>query len=166
MGKPKNIKEPEKELRFTRSRQAVTFVGAGLISLCIVGFIWFQIYFKSLENNQNLTLIVPILLSISLIIIAGIFFWVAVHCTRHALIILSPLGLELFPFWFPVKNFRMLYWSEINDAKINKEMNLLSIDCNNGSKIFISIKPIPTNIRSYLKTAIERRMQEKHKDAL
>ena len=79
MGKPKNIKEPEKELRFTRSRQAVTFVGAGLISLCIVGFIWFQIYFKSLENNQNLTLIVPILLSISLIIIAGIFFWVAVH---------------------------------------------------------------------------------------
>ena len=166
MGKPKNIKEPEKELRFTRSRQAVTFVGAGLISLCIVGFIWFQIYFKSLENNQNLTLIVPILLSISLIIITGIFFWVAVHCTRHALIILSPLGLELFPFWFPVKNFRMLYWSEINDAKINKEMNLLSIDCNNGSKIFISIKPIPTNIRSYLKTAIERRMQEKHKDAL
>ena len=95
---------------------------------------------------------------------AVLFFLVAIHCTQHAFIILSPLGLELFPFWFPVKNFRMLYWSEINDAKINKEMNLLSIECNNGSKIFISIKPIPTKIRSYLKTAIDGRMQEKHKD--
>ena len=38
--------------------------------------------------------------------------------------------------------------------------------CNNGSKIFISIKPIPTNIRSYLKTAIEGRMHEKRKDAV
>ena len=163
MGKPKNIQEPEKELRFTRSRQAITFVAAGLISLCILGFIWFQVYFNGL-NNQNGPLIFPILCSIILITMAVLFFLVAIHCTQHALIILSPLGLELFPFWFPVKNFRMLYWSEINDAKINKEMNLLSIDCNNGSKIFISIKPIPTKIRSYLKTAIDGRMQEKHKD--
>jgi hypothetical protein len=164
LGKPKNIQEPEKELRFTRSRQAITFVAAGLISLCILGFIWFQVYFNGLENNQNGPLIFPILCSIILITMAVLFFLVAIHCTQHALIILSPLGLELFPFWFPVKNFRMLYWSEINDAKINKEMNLLSIDCNNGSKIFISIKPIPTKIRSYLKTAIDGRMQEKHKD--
>ena len=164
MGKPKNIQEPEKELRFTRSRQAITFVAAGLISLCILGFIWFQVYFNGLEKNQNGPLIFPILCSIILITMAVLFFLVAIHCTQHALIILSPLGLELFPFWFPVKNFRMLYWSEINDAKINKEMNLLSIDCNNGSKIFISIKPIPTKIRSYLKTAIDGRMQEKHKD--
>ena len=164
MGKPKNIQEPEKELRFTRSRQAITFVAAGLISLCILGFIWFQVYFNGLENNQNGPLIFPILCSIILITMAVLFFLVAIHCTQHALIILSPLGLELFPFWFPVKNFRMLYWSEINDAKINKEMNLLSIDCNNGSKIFISIKPIPTKIRPYLKTAIDGRMQEKHKD--
>jgi len=164
LGKPKNIQEPEKELRFTRSRQAITFVAAGLISLCILGFIWFQVYFNGLENNQNGPLIFPILCSIILITMAVLFFLVAIHCTQHALIILSPLGLELFPFWFPVKNFRMLYWSEINDAKINKEMNLLSIDSNNGSKIFISIKPIPTKIRSYLKTAIDGRMQEKHKD--
>ena len=60
----------------------------------------------------------------------------------------------------------MLYWSEINDATINEDMNLLSIECNNGSKIFISIKPIPTNIRSYLNTAIEGRMHEKRKDAV
>ena len=166
MGKPKNIQEPEKELRFTRSRQAITFVGAGLISLCILGFIWFQVYFNGLENNQNGPLIFPILCSIILITMAVLFFLVAIHCTQHAFIILSPLGLELFPFWFPVKNFRMLYWSEINDATINEDMNLLSIECNNGSKIFISIKPIPTNIRSYLKTAIEGRMHEKRKDAV
>ncbi len=97
---------------------------------------------------------------------AVLFFLVAIHCTQHAFIILSPLGLELFPFWFPVKNFRMLYWSEINDATINEDMNLLSIACHNGSKIFISIKPIPTNIRPYLKTAIEGRMHEKRKDAV
>ena len=48
----------------------------------------------------------------------------------------------------------------------NEDMNLLSIECNNGSKIFISIKPIPTNIRSYLNTAIEGRMHEKRKDAV
>jgi len=166
LGKPKNIQEPEKELRFTRSRQAITFLGAGLISLCILGFIWFRVYFNGLENNQNGPLFVAILLSVFLITMAGLFFLVAIHCTQHAFIILSPLGLELFPFWFPVKNFRMLYWSEINDAAINEDMNLLSIECNNGSKIFISIKPIPTNIRSYLKTAIEGRMHEKHQDAV
>ena len=120
MGKPKNIQEPEKELRFTRSRQAITFIAAGLISLCITGFIWFQVYFNSLENNQN-ALIIPILLSVILITMTVLFILVAIHCTQHALIILSPLGLELFPFWFPVKNFRMLYWSEINDAKLIKK---------------------------------------------
>ena len=161
MGKPINIKEPEKELRFTRSRQAITFVVAGFSSLCIIGFLWFKVYFNVLETAQTGSLVFPILISIALLILGTLFFWVAIHCTQHAMIILSPLGLELFPFWFPVKNFRMLYWSEIDNAKISQNMKLLTIDCNNGSKLFISLTPISFSHRQYLKVAIDGRLQAK-----
>ena len=75
MGKPINIKEPEKELRFTRSRQAITFVVAGFSSLCIIGFLWFKVYFNVLETAQTGSLVFPILISIALFILGTLFLF-------------------------------------------------------------------------------------------
>ena len=55
----------------------------------------------------------------------------------------------------------MLYWSEIDNAKISQNMKLLTIDCNNGSKLFISLTPISSSHRQYLKVAIDGRVQAK-----
>ena len=164
MGKPLNITEPEKELRFTRSRQGLTFVAVSLLCFCMAGFIWVRFYFDYLESSQTTELIIPIVMSTFFIVLAILFFWVAVHCTRHAIIILTPLGLELFPFWFPVKNFRMIYWSEMDKAIVSEDMKFMHIDCESGSKILISMAPIAINLRSYLKVAIEGRMKEKSQE--
>ena len=164
MGKPLNITEPEKELRFTRSRQGLTFVTASILCFCLAGFIWFRVYFNYLESSQINELIIPIVVSTFFIVLAILFFFVAVHCTRHAILILTPLGLELFPFWFPVKNFRMIYWSEMDNAFVSEDMKFMHIDCESGSKILISMSPIATDLRSYLKVAVEGRMKEKNQE--
>ena len=162
MGKPQNITEPEKELRFTRSRQGLTFVTTSILCFCSAGFIWFRVYFNYLESSQINELMIPIVVSTFLIVLAILFFFVAVHCTRHAILILTPLGLELFPFWFPVKNFRMIYWSEMDNVFVSEDMKLMHIDFNSGSKILVSMSPIATHLRSYLKVAVEGRMKEKN----
>ena len=158
MGKPRKITEPEKELRFTRARQGLTFVAFGGIFLCITFWIWFS---NTTINGQaiieiSLGLIITLILfSLSLICI-----WVAVNCVRHAFIILTPLGIELFPFWFPSKNLHVIYWTQIDNAIVTEDMKTLEIQCQGGGKVFVALAPITVDRLPYLKRAIEGRMAQ------
>ena len=40
----------------------------------------------------------------------------------------------------------------------------MHIDCESGSKILVSMSPISTHLRSYLKVAVEGRMKEKKQE--
>ena len=87
--------------------------------------------------------------------------WVAMHLTQHAFIILTPLGIELFPFWFPKKNLQVIYWAEVTHAEIDEDCRQLAIHCgeeDGSSKIFVSLDPIRKDRRPLLKRAIEGRM--------
>ncbi len=153
MGKPRKITEPEKELRFTRARQGLTFVAFGGIFLCITFWIWFS---NTTINEISIRLIITLILfSLSLICI-----WVAVNCVRHAFIILTPLGIELFPFWFPSKNLQVIYWTQIDNAIVTEDMKTLEIQCQGGGKVFVALAPITVDRLPYLKRAIEGRMAQ------
>ena len=90
--------------------------------------------------------------------LSSVCFWVAVNCARHAVIILTPLSIELFPFWFPKKNLQVIYWSEIVNALVTEDMKMMEIECRGGRKVFVALAPITGNLRLLLKHAIDGRM--------
>jgi len=155
--RPRKIARPEQELRFTRSRQALTFLTAGIACLCVAG----GIFIKALPLAGNaagepaavdsrLWALVPL-------VPAAVCFWVAVHCLRHAFIILTPLGIELFPFWRPARNLQVIYWAEIQTATISPDFKIFTIKCH-ASGITATLAPISRSGRVLLKRAIEGRM--------
>ena len=158
LGKPRKITEPEKELRFTRARQALTFILLGGAFLCVASWIWIS---DALVNDSSDSVdLLRIIITLILFSLSLICIWVAVNCVRHAFIILTPLGIELFPFWFPSKNLQVIYWTEIDNALVTEDMKTLQIQCQGGAKVFVALAPITVDRLPYLKRAIEGRMDQ------
>ena len=164
MPKPRKISEPEKELRFTRARQALTFVAVGVIFVCVAIAIWV----KATPMIGNAAGEAPAISSpwwaLVPLLPALWSFWVARHCAQHAFIILTPLGVELFPFFFPSKNMQAIYWSEIGGATVDDALRTLTLELDGGGKIFVALAPIATSARPLLKRAVEGRMADAAKD--
>ena len=157
MGKPQKISQPEKELRFTRARQALTFIALGVIFVCVAIAIWIRAM-PMLGNAAGEEPAISSPWFAALPLLPAVWcFWVASHCARHAFIILTPLGIEMFPFLFPTKNMRALYWSEITAAAVGDDLKNLTIDLDGGSKVFVALAPIAKNARPLLKRAAEGR---------
>jgi hypothetical protein len=136
---PREVASPEQELRFTRSRQALTFLTAGITALCLAGVIFFTA--SPGAGNQSgavhsswwaLFALTP----------AALCLWMVVHCMRHAFIILTPLGIELFPFWLPARNMQVIYWAEIKEAGVSGNLKTFTIRCR-GRQIMAALAPIP-----------------------
>ena len=152
---PREVARPEQELRFTRSRQAMTFLAAGMVIFCLACLVFFtgapvsdiaadQAHHRSL---WALPIMVPALSC----------FWAVVHCTSHAYIILTPLGVELFPFWRPSRNMQVIYWPEIRSAGVSGDLRTLTLKLKSG-QIMATLVPITRRARSLLKQAVEGRM--------
>ena len=45
--------------------------------------------------------------------LAAVVARVAVGLTRHAYLILTPLGIEIFPFFRPAEGMRLVMWQEV-----------------------------------------------------
>ena len=162
--RPRKITRPEQELRFTRSRQALTFLTAGIAGLCITGGILVRA--MPLVGNAAVepTAVDSPLWALLPLLPATVCFWVAAHCLRHAFIILTPLGIELFPFWRPARNMQVIYWAEIETATITPDLKIFTIKCR-GSNIMATLAPISSAARLLLKRAIEGRMERQRQDA-
>jgi hypothetical protein len=139
---------PFQELRFTRSRQAVTFVIAGVVFLCLAAaaMLW---WFQWVERPGWLWLaaLAPTLLS-----------WAclrsAVSMTRHAYLLLSPIGIEIFPFLRPARNMQLVSWSEIAHAAVTPDHRMLELSLTGGGKIFITLAPVKRSAVPLLKKAV------------
>jgi hypothetical protein len=159
---PREVACPEQELRFTRSRQAVTFLTAGMAALCLAGLIFLTaIPGAGNAGDSPGTLHSPWWALLALMP-AVPCFWVGVHCLRHAFIILTPLGIELFPFWLPARNMQVIYWSEIKAAAVSGDLRTFTIKCR-GRQIMATLAPIPASGRILLKEAIAGRMARQQK---
>lgn len=154
---PQALTEPEKELRFTRSRQGVLlFLTSTLLFAIAIAIVYLAIDQWGMDE--------PILkgymwIAIFPFLAACILLRVALRCLRHAYILLTPMGVEIFPFWKPEKNLQIIYWQEITAVDITKRNLTLHFNETHTSGVVISLNPIHTNTHLLLKTAIEGRMK-------
>ncbi len=151
------VSDPEKEIRFTRSAQARTFalVGAFLIGIAIT--LLATAIFGVRAPVHPLSALPPLLLAIGA-------FWLAVHCARHAFLILSPVGIEFFPFFRPSKHFRVWTWPDFHHANIREKKLYLHFNIEETGGAVISLSPLAAKSRSLLETAINGRMKERFPD--
>lgn len=153
---PSRMADPAKELRFTRSRQAAHFAlsglglvaaGAGLIILR-----WWQ-----LDHPPSLWPAVASLAGgVACLVFAG-------RLARHAFLLLSPVGVEIFPFFLPTRNFQLVPWGTVADASVDPDMKWLTIRLAGyeDAGIVISLAPIARRVRPLLVRAIEGVMERR-----
>ncbi|MFD2257299.1 hypothetical protein ACFSSA_11490 [Luteolibacter algae] len=151
------VSEPQKELRFTRSGQAVHF--------CIFGALWVAggvtLLATSIYREANPELPHP-LWAIPCFMIAAGAFVLARHLAKHAYLILTPLGLEIFPFFRPAKNVQMLLWQEITDAEIDAAGRWITLHFNEQKTagMHLSLRPIRSPLRELLGRALLGRVKQ------
>jgi hypothetical protein len=155
MAAPQEVAEPHKELRFTRAGQAQGFIVIAAVSFAfflLIGLTWFM-------GHPTFTW----WMALPFLVLAAILTKVSAHCARHAYLILTPLGLEIFPLITPRKNLNLVYWTQIKDAEFDDELTALKLHFNEDQSagIILSLKPIPTKKRPLLKKALEGRLAEK-----
>lgn len=148
------ISEPGKELRFTRSAQAGAFwIAAAVLAAAAVTIVASAFY-----RAENPALPHPAwaLLPFAL---AALALRTAVRLTRHAYLILSPLGIEVFPFFRPASGMRLVSWQEIDSFEFNPDGTVLTIhhDAERTSGIHLSLRPIPAAKRELLRRALDGR---------
>jgi hypothetical protein len=151
----RQILAPEKELRFTRAGQAGPFWILAAIGLAATAMLGSLSWYRHLYPN----LLHPVwaLLPLALSALSLRLAW---HLTRHAYLILSPIGVEIFPFFRPAKGMRLIYWQEIHSADVNADFTEITFHFNpeHSSGVKISLQPIAPNRRSLLAKALHGRL--------
>lgn len=147
------IAEPHKELRFTRAGQATGFWILGAV-LVMAALIFFLLAPHRAENPQlphPAWGLVPLVL-------AGLAVRVAWRCTKHAYILLSPIGVEVFPFFRPEAGMQVIPWAQITGADFDASRLTLHFSPEKSSGIHLSLAPIAKNRRELLSRAIRGRI--------
>lgn len=151
------VAEPGNELRFTRAAQATGFwlAAAVLVSVAVT------LLASSVYRGVNPQLPHPAWALLPAVA-AAFAIRTAVRLTRHAYVILSPVGVEIFPFLRPAANMRLIPWREIDSFEIDHTFTVLTLhhDAARTSGVHLSLKPIPADRRHLLAKALQRRIGE------
>lgn len=150
------VAEPQKELRFTRSGQAVGFCVAGAV-LCGVAV---TLIATGVYRSENPELPHPAWAAPCLVL-ALCAFLLARTITKHAYLILTPMGLEIFPFFRPAKGMQMVFWQEISAAEIDERGKWLTLHFNDErtAGMHLSLSPVRKNLRDLLAKAVLGRVK-------
>ena len=145
------VQSPEKELRFTRSGQAALFwmlsaVGAAAAVTMTATSIYRDV-------NPDLPHPAWALFPLGIAVVAA---RLAVNLTRHAYLILTPLGIEIFPFFRPAAGMRLIVWQEVDSAEVNAARTVLTLhhDAGKTSGVHLSLKPVRKDRRELLAKAV------------
>ncbi|MDE0826076.1 MAG: hypothetical protein OSA48_04625 [Akkermansiaceae bacterium] len=152
---PQNVTEPHKELRFTRSGQGRRFFLAAAALTTLAIFLAAAAFTPGLEFPLWWSTL-PLLPAIGL-------FFIAYRCVRFAYLLLTPLGVEIFPFTKSHKNLQVIYWSEIAHAEVSPDRSLLILHYNEEQTAGIkaSLRPLAAAQRPLLARAIKGRMAQR-----
>lgn len=145
------IQSPEKELRFTRSGQAIIF----FISAAVLTAVGMTILASAWYRDINPFLPHPAW-ALPPFVFAAFMTHTGVQLTKHAYIILTPLGIEIFPFFRPTDGMRLVTWQEVHAAEVDAKMKRLTLhhDAEKSSGIHLSLAPIRTDRRTLLAKAV------------
>lgn len=149
---PKTIAEPEKELRFTRARMAPMFFGLSALFVAVSMGLF-------ILSTQDWGMKGPLLdgwwwACFPLLLVAYWMLRMGLHCTRHAYIILSPLGVEIFPLFKAKHNLQVIYWTQVADAEVKNNELYLHFTEEKKSGVVACLMPIPEERRLLLEKAI------------
>ncbi|MFK7910531.1 MAG: hypothetical protein AB8F34_08000, partial [Akkermansiaceae bacterium] len=151
---PKSIAEPEKELRFTRAAQAPLFFALSVLVFTATVAVF-------ILSTQDWGMDDPVLdgwwwLCLPGLLLCYTLIRLGLRCTRHAYIILSPLGVEIFPFFKAKENLQVIYWSQVADAEFTPDAKNLVLHFTEEKKsgVIASLKPIPEARRHLLEEAV------------
>jgi hypothetical protein len=150
------IQSPEKELRFTRSGQAVIFwLAAAFFAAAAV-----TLAATSLYRGINPQL-PHALWALAPLAAALVSARLALRLTCRAYLILTPLGIEIFPFFRPAEGMRLVVWQEVDAADVNAGHTRLTLhhDPAKTSGIHLSLRPIRADRRALLIKAVQGRMR-------
>ncbi|WP_411825894.1 hypothetical protein [Luteolibacter sp. AS25] len=151
------VAEPQKELRFTRSGQAVLYcvTGAVLVGVAVT------ILATGIYREINPGLPHPAW-AIPCLVMAGACWWLAWHLTKHAYLILTPLGLEIFPFFRPAKGMQLITWTEIKGADVDERERWLTLHFNENrtAGMHLSLFPVRRKLRGLLSRAVLGRVEK------
>lgn len=146
------VAEPAKELRFTRAGQAAGFWIAAAVCL-MAGLVFFLLTPHRAENPElphPAWGLVPLALAAGLIRLA----W---RCTKHAYLLLSPVGVEVFPLVRPEAGMQVIPWQQIHSAEIDQRRLTLHFTAEKSAGIHLSLSPIAKDRRELLARAIRGR---------
>ncbi len=149
------VQSPEKELRFTRSGQASHFwLVAAILAASGITLLSTSIY-----RDINPLLPHPAWALLPLAAAAALAA-LAMKMTRHAYLILTPLGIEIFPFFRPAAGMRLVLWQELALAEVDEKSKRLTLhhDAGKTSGIHLSLTPIRADRRSLLAKAVLGRL--------
>ena len=153
-----SVQSPEKELRFTRSGQAVIFwllaavLAGGALTLGLTSF----------YRDINPALPHPAWMLLPMAV-AFFLLRLAVRMTRHAYLILTPMGVEIFPLWRPEMGMRLVLWQEIDSVEFDDRLTRMTLhfDPVKTSGVHVSLRPIRANLREALAKAVRGRAEGK-----
>lgn len=152
------VQEPGKELRFTRAGQAVPFwMLAAVLAMAGITLLAVSVY---RPDNPRLPHGAWALLPFAL---AAASVRLALHLTRHAYLILSPLGIEIFPFFRPAKGMHMVLWQEIDSAEVDEKNTRLTLHFNaeKTAGLHLTLRPVIAGKRELLARAVTGRIAER-----
>lgn len=151
----KHLQNPEKELRFTRAAQAVPI----WLLVAMLGGSSIILFACCLYRSINPELPHP-LWALAPLVPAWPLARLAYRMTRHAYLILTPLGVEIFPLIRPERNMRVVYWGEIAEVENRASQSQLTLHFagEQGGGIHLSLRPIPKAQRELLIHTLRERV--------
>jgi hypothetical protein len=145
-----------RELRFTRSGQARLFwILAAMFAAAALTLVAASLH---RESNPGLPhgawALPPLLLAIAAASLAA-------HLTRHAYIVLTLVGIEIYPFFRPASRMRLLLWPEIDSAEVDQAFRVLTLHMDPGktSGLHLALEPVRNDRRQWLASAIMSRLE-------
>jgi hypothetical protein len=149
------IQSPEKELRFTRSGQATFFWLAAAMLIGLGVTLLATAYYRDI----NPLVPRPAWALIPLTAAAGLIR-LTLNLTRHAYLILTPIGIEIFPFFRPAQGMQLVMWQELHHAEVSSNFCRLTLhrDAQETSGIHLSLRPISRERRALLAKAVLGRL--------
>lgn len=136
------------ELRFTRAHQALVML-AWSLGLLLAAVVAGACYYHNFLQPAWWWILVPALPALG-------FGWLAYTHLRHPYLVLTRVGLEIYPFFLPARNMHLVLWQQISQAAVTDAPPLLTLtraDQDDG-KIFITLTPLPPRQRALLAKAL------------
>lgn len=154
MATPQKIASPEKEIRFTRAAQGRLFLVIVAVLINVSWGLWVLAHYQPAEQAPKLQGYGWLaLLPWPLIIVLT---RLATRCIRHAYVIFTPLGIEVFPLFRPEKTMMLVTWQEVAVIEMDplEKKLLIHYNAEKTSGVIVSLAPILSSQRKLMRHAV------------